>query len=431
MLNLIFFQVSNILELVSSMKKVILHCDLNCFFASVEMLYHPEFRNVPMAIAGDPENRHGIILAKNVPAKLKGVKTAEAIHEAKAKCPNLIIRTPNYQDYDYFSNKVRSLYYEYTDRVEPFGMDECWLDISESVKLFGSVENIVKQILQRVKDEIGLTLSIGIANNKIYAKLGSDLAKEDSYYIVDGLEKIKNLPANDLLNVGHHTYETLKSYGIYTIGDIAKKPIGYLKGILGKAGETLYYFANGYDLSEVSLYDADYEVIKSIGNSMTAIRDLYDIDDLKLILTVLCDSVSARLREQGMYFKVVHLYVRNKKLESRSAQITLKENSDLAKDIFDNAIMLFENNFDFTIPYRSIGVSVSKLSFQKEVSQIDLFEKVTYSLKRKNEELALENIRRRFGYHSISTLRVLEDTELSDFDPKNEHTFFPVSYFRK
>ena len=384
-----------------------------------------------MAIAGDPENRHGIILAKNVPAKLKGVKTAEAIHEAKAKCPNLIIRTPSYQDYDYFSNRVRSLYYEYTDRVEPFGMDECWLDITESIKLFGSVENIVKQILYRVKTEIGLTLSIGIADNKIYAKLGSDLASEDSYYVVDGLDKIKDLPAKDLLNVGYHTYETLKSYGIYTIGDLANKPIGYLKGILGKFGETLYYFSNGYDLSEVSLYDSDYEVVKSIGNSMTAVRDLYDMDDFKLILTILCDSVSARVREQGMYFKVVHLYVRNKKLEARSAQVTLKENSDLAKDIFDTAIKLFNDNFDFTIPYRSIGVSVSRLSFEKEVSQTSLFEDNTYSTRRKNEELALENIRRRFGYHSVSTLRVLEDVELSDFDPKSEHTFFPVSYFRK
>ena len=416
---------------MSSNKKVILHCDLNCFFASVEMLYHPEFRNVPMAIAGDPENRHGIILAKNVPAKKKGVKTAEAIGEAKKKCPNLIIRTPDYESYDHFSKKVRQLYYEYTDRVEPFGMDECWLDVSESIKLFGSVENIVSQILERVKIEIGLTLSIGVANNKIYAKLGSDLASEDSYYVVNSLETVKDLPANNLLNVGYHTYETLKSYGIYSIGDLANKPINYLKGILGKFGETLYYFANGYDLSEVSLYDSDYEVVKSIGNSMTAIRDLYDIDDFKLILTILCDSVSSRLRDQGMYFKVVHLYVRNKKLECRSAQMTLKENSDLGKDIFEAAIELFKNNFDFTIPYRSIGVAVTKLSFKKEVSQINIFEDNIYSLKQKKKELALENIRRRFGYHSISSLRVLEDIELSNFDPKNEHTFFPVSYFRR
>lgn len=413
------------------MRKVILHCDLNCFFASVEMLYHPEYRNVPMAIAGDPENRHGIILAKNVLAKRKGVKTAEAIFKAKQKCPNLIIRKPDYEAYEYFSNKVRQLYYEYTDRVEPFGMDECWIDVTSSIKYFGSTEKIVKEILYRVKTEIGLTLSIGVSYNKIYAKLGSDLASEDSYCAINDLSKIEKLPASDLLNVGPHTYEKLKSYGIYTIGDLAKKSLSYMENIFGKRGETLYYFANGYDLSEVSLYDADYEVVKSIGNSMTAVRDLYDMDDFKLILTILADSVSARLREQGMYFKTVHLYVRNKKLETRSMQLSLKENSDLGKDIFNTAISLFKNNCDFSIPYRSIGVSVSNLSFEKDFSQTSLFEDNTYSIKQRKQELALEDIRRRFGYHSISTLRVLEDVELSDFNPKDEHTFFPVSYFRR
>ena len=412
-------------------RKTILHCDLNCFFASVEMLYHPEFRNVPMAIAGDPDNRHGIILAKNVLAKKKGVKTAEAIHEAKAKCPNLIIRTPDYEAYDYFSKKVRSLYYEYTDLVEPFGMDECWLDISGSIKYFGSVEKIVDEILYRVKNEIGLTLSIGVSFNKIYAKLGSDLAKEDSSCYINKLEDIKDLPADSLLGIGYHTYEKLKPYGLYTIGDIAQKPLPYLKGILGKWGETLYFFANGYDLSEVKRYDAEAEVVKSIGNSMTAVRDLYDIDDFKLILTILCDSVGSRVKDSNMYFKTVHLYVRNKKLECRSMQTTLKENSDLAKDIFNAAVTLFERNCDFKIPYRSIGVCVSNLSFQKEYSQTDIFENDIYSLKRKKQEIALEDIRRRFGYHSVGTLRVLEDCELSNFNPKEEHTFFPVSYFKR
>ena len=265
------------------MKKLILHCDLNCFYASVEMLYHPELRNVPMAIAGDPENRHGIILAKNVLAKKAGVKTAEAIFEAKKKCPNLVIRTPDYNKYAYFSDKVKSLYYEYTDKVEAFGPDECWLDISGSVKYFGSIQYIVNEILRRVKEEIGLTLSIGVSNNKIWAKLGSDLAKEDSYYVISRLEDIENLEAGDLLGVGYHTYEKLKEYGIYTIGDIAKKPIDYFKKILGKNGETLWYFANGYDLSDVKGYYEPEETIKSIGNSSTTIRDIYDLDDLKII----------------------------------------------------------------------------------------------------------------------------------------------------
>ena len=394
------------------------------------MLYHPELRNVPMAIAGDPENRHGIILAKNVLAKKKGVKTAETISEAKKKCPNLLIRVPDYDSYMYFSKKVKDLYYEYTDKIESFGIDECWLDITESIRYFGSIKFIVEDILRRVKEEIGLTLSIGVSNNKIWAKLGSDLAAEDSYFVISSVDDIKNLPAKDLLNVGNKTYEKLKSYGIYTIGDIASSSPQYLKYILGKVGETFYYFANGYDLSPVKSFDDDGDVIKSIGNSTTSIRDLYDIDDVKIVLTVLSDSVASRLNDAGMFYKTVHLFVRNKKLEWRTMQKTLKENSDLAKDIFESAIELFEKNgLDFKIPYRSIGVSVSNLSFSKETSPIDIFGNAAYSLKEKKKDLALESIRRRFGYHSISSLRVLEDSELSNFDPKSEHLTFPVSYF--
>lgn len=413
-------------------KRVILHCDMNCYFASVEMLYHPELRDVPMAIAGDPENRHGIILTKNALAKKAGVKTAEPIWQAKKKCPNLVIRQPDYESYEYFSKKVKALYYEYTDKVESFGLDECWLDITDSIKLFGSIQNIVIGIIKRIQNEIGLTVSIGVSNNKIWAKLGSDIADVSEYYVISKLSDIENLPASSLLNVGSHTSEKLKSYGLITIGDVAKCSTNYLKGLFGKWGEMLWYFANGYDLSEVSGYNNPYEVIKSIGNSSTTIRDIYDLDDMKVVLTILSDSVGARVKEAGMYFKTVHLFLRNKKLEWRTMQVTLKENSDLVSTIFNTAIELFKsNNLDFNIPYRSIGVSVSNLSFKKEASNISLFEKDFYSLKEKQMDIALEDIRRRYGYHSVSKLRVMEDTELSNFDIKNEHTVFPVSYFRK
>lgn len=396
------------------------------------MLYHPELRNVPMAIAGDPENRHGIILTKNALAKKAGVKVAEPIWQSKKKCPNLVIRQPDYESYEYYSKKVKALYYEYTDKVESFGLDECWLDISDSIKLFGSIQNIVIDILKRVKYEIGLTLSIGVSNNKIWSKLGSDIAGESEYFVISNLKDIENLPTDSLLNVGSHTSIKLKEYGLYTIGDIAKCSSNYLKGILGKWGEMLWYFANGYDLSEVSGYDEPYEVVKSIGNSSTTIRDIYDMEDLKVVLTILSDSVGSRVKDAGMYFKTVHLFVRNKKLEWRTMQITLKENSDLVSTIFKNAIQLFKNNhLDFKIPYRSIGVSVSNLSFKKEASSIRLFEDDSYSLKEKQVDTALDDIRRRYGYHSIAKLRVLEDRELSNFDIKSEHTVFPVSYFKR
>lgn len=412
------------------MKKVILHCDLNCFYASVEMLYNPKYRNVPMAIAGDAENRHGIILAKNVLAKKAGVKTGEAIFKARNKCPGLIIKEPDYESYEHFSKLVREIYYDYTDLIEPFGLDECWLDITHSINLFGSVQHIVDEILSRVKEEIGLTLSIGISDNKIFAKLGSDIAIEDNYFYINSKEEIYHLSADSLLGVGSHTYEKLKSYGLYTIGDLATSSPNYLKALFGKWGEILYYFSNGEDLSEVRSYLDPGETIKSIGNSMTTVRDLYDLDDLKLVLTILCDSVSSRVKDAGMYFKTVHLIVRNKKLEVRTMQVALKENSDLYKDIFDNALMLFERNLDFKIPYRSIGVTVSHLSFTKEVSNLNLLDVDPYPIKEKNKDLALENIRRRFGYHSVMTLRMLEDAELSNCDPKSEHTIFPVGYFR-
>ena len=404
------------------MRRVILHCDLNCFFASVEMLYHPDLRNVPMAVAGDPDMRHGIILAKNVPAKRKGVRTAETIRDALKKCPELVIRKADYSSYSYFSDRVRALYYEYTDLVEPFGMDECWLDITSSISYFGRIDAIVSGILRRVKEEIGLTLSIGISDNKVYAKLGSDLAKEDSYCHIRSLEDVCDLPAEDLLFVGHSCIERLHSHAIYTIGDIARQAPGYLNEILGKWGTTLWTYANGKDTSPVQCFGVKNEEIRSIGNSTTSVRDLYDMDDLKLILTLLCDSVSSRLRKHGLYFRTVCLQLRNNQLKTRSLQMTLPENSDLGKTIFDCCVDLFEKNCDFSIPYRSIGVSVSHLCAEKDTVQMNLLEDNVNEEKRKKEELAIEEIRRRFGYHSVSTLRLLEDSglsglERSDSDP--------------
>ena len=412
------------------MSKIILHCDLNCFYASVEMLYNPELRNIPMAVAGDIENRHGIILAKNVLAKRYGIKTGEVIFKAKNKCPDLIICKPNYDNYLYYSQRVKSLYYEYTDKVESFGLDECWLDITGSIKYFGSINKIVSEILNRVKEEIGLTLSIGISNNKIYAKLASDLASEDNYYVIDKKEEIYHLPANTLLGIGKSTDKLLKSYGINTIRDIACADINHLKNILGRWGETLYYFSNGYDLSEVKQYEEE-DLIKSIGNSSTSIRDLMNIEDIKMMLKILSDSVASRCKDAGLYYKVVHLSLRNNKLETRTIQKKLNENSNLADDIYNNALKLFNDNCDFKYPYRSIGVSVSKLSFKKDISQIDLFNQDNiYSLKELKKEEAIDTIRNRFGYYKISSLSLIQDRELTHFNPKKEHIIFPSSYFK-
>ncbi len=402
------------------MKRTILHCDLNCFFASAEMLYHPEFRNVPMAIAGDIRQRHGIILAKNVPAKKKGVKTAETIGQALKKCPELILRSPDYETYDYLSQKVRELYYEYTDRIEPFGIDECWLDISESIPYFGSWQFIVNSLLRRVREEIGLTLSIGVSDNKVYAKLGSDIAKEDAYFKIDSLNDIGHLPVSSLLGVGEKSINRLQSHGIRTIYDAANSEPSYLSSILGKYGISLYLYANGLDTSKVARIDQMAEPIKSISNSTTCSKDICGIDEFKIVLMSLSENVAHRLNEKGLYYKTVHLTLRDTKLKVRTMQIKLKENSDLAKRIYDEALKLFVQNCDTSIPYRSVGVAVSGLSDRKEEGQIGLFEKSeTYSLKQKKKETAIEQIRRRFGRQAICSLRALEDSELSNVINKN------------
>ena len=395
------------------MNRVILHCDLNCFFASVEMLYYPQYRNVPMAIGGDQKRRHGIILAKNVLAKQRGIKTAESIVEAKKKCPELVIREADYESYMYFSDKVRQIYYQYTDKVEPFGIDECWLDISESVNYFGSVDAIVKQLLYRIRNELGLTISIGIADNRYYAKLGSDLAKEDSFCYVRGLKDIEYMSADTLLGVGKHMYEMLKTYNIQTIGDLARKPVSYLVEHFGKYGQNLHDISNGIDHQMIGSFIYEEETPKSISHTITSYKDISDIDELKLVLTSVSEHVATDLRKQGLYYSTVHVFLRDSRMNARTIQETLKENSDLAKDIFDVSLKLFEQSCNFKIPYRAVGVAVSKLCDHKQICQTSLFEESTYSLKQKKKEQAMDDIRRRFGNKAILSLRMLQDRKLS------------------
>ena len=395
------------------MNKVILHCDLNCFFASVEMLYNPELRNVPMAIGGDQKQRHGIILAKNVLAKNKGIKTAESIVEARKKCPELVIRQADYESYIYFSDKVKQIYYQYTDKVEPFGIDECWLDISQSISYFGSVEKIVNELLYRIRNELGLTISIGIADNRYYAKLGSDIAEEDSFFYVRSLKDIEYMGADCLFGVGKHMYETLRSYNIKTIGDLANKPLGYLVEHFGKYGQVLHDVSNGIDHGAIMPFESEEETPKSISHTITSYQDICDLDELKLVLTAVSERVASDLRSQGLYYNTVHIFLRDNRMKARTIQETLKENSDLAKDIFDISLKLFIRDCDFKVPYRAIGVAVSKLSDHKQIAQTSLFEESTYSVKQKKKEQAMDDIRRRFGNKSILSLRMLQDRKLS------------------
>ena len=281
--------------------RVILHIDMNNFYASVETLYDPSLKDIPMAVGGDKERRHGIVLAKNMLAKAKGVKTAEALWEAERKCPGIKFVPPHFERYAKYSRLAKEIYMQYTDMVESFGLDECWLDVTGSRRLFGSGREIAEEIRARVKDELGLTVSIGVSFNKIFAKLGSDYKKPDAvteFTRENFKELVWPLPAADLLFVGKSTQEALRKYGIYTIGGAAKADRKLLKRLFGKAGEQLSMYANGEDRSPVRRVN-EHEEVKSIGNSTTAVHDLKDDGEIRAELYMLSESVAQRLREKG------------------------------------------------------------------------------------------------------------------------------------
>lgn len=409
------------------MKKIILHSDLNGFYASVECLLNPKIRKKPVAVAGDTERRRGIILAKNEPAKKYNIKTGEPIWMAKQKCPDIVLVPPHYDLYLKYSRLARKIYSDYSDYVESFGLDECWIDAS----LLGDGEKTADEIRSRVKKELGLTVSIGVSFNKIFAKLGSDYKKPDAITVItkDNFKSIVwPLPAQELLYVGPATQLKLNRYGISTIGDIASSEPQFLKRLLGKNGYMLWIFANGLENSRVS--DSSYiPPVKSIGNSTTAPRDLISDTDIKIILYILSESVAARLREQNLKCTSVQLYIRDKNLNSYVRQTKIPIPSNSSNEIFFAAFQLYKKNHNSRIAVRSIGVRAIKLLSDRyqQLSFLPEFEKI-----QKHEELekAVDEMRIKYGFYSIRRAVMLTDKKLSDLNPKEEHIIFPESYFK-
>lgn len=412
--------------------RTILHSDCNGFFASVECLYNPDIRNKPVVVGGDVDKRHGIILAKNEYAKKYKIQTGEPIWKALKRCPELEVVPPHYDRYVRFSKLCREIYSEYTDKVENFGLDEAWLDVTGSNVLFGSGEEIAHEIRKRIKRELGITVSIGVSFNKIFAKLGSDYKKPDAVTVISK-ENYKEiawpLPASDLLYVGRATNNKLKGLGVYTIGDIANYPLNLLRSNFGKWADVLYSFANGYDNAEVSNID-EYETVKSIGNSTTSIRDLENYEDAKIIFMVLVDSVSRRLREQGFYCKEVSIAIRDTKLETITRQMKLSRYTNLTKDILNACLKLFRNNCDFTNNIRSLGVSVSDFKSDNVPTQVSIFEDERKRDRLHNLDSTIDILKERFGCYSIAPAKLMFDTSLSNFSPKEDHIAHPVSYFK-
>lgn len=379
------------------MDRVILHIDMNNFYASVETLYDPSLRDIPMAVGGDKERRHGIVLAKNMLAKAKGVKTAEALWEAERKCPGIRFVPPHFDRYAKYSRLAKEIYMQYTDMVESFGLDECWLDVTGSTRLFGSGREIAEEIRERVKAELGLTVSVGVSFNKIFAKLGSDYKKPDAvteFTRENYRELVWPLDAAELLFVGKSTQAALRKYGLYTIGDVARADRKLLKRLLGKCGEQLSLYANGEDRSPV-MRVSEHSEVKSIGNSTTAIHDLRDDGEIRAELYMLSESVARRLREKGFCGYNVQLSVRKYNLETYQRQKTLDVAAADSESIFQAAYGLFKAHHTGE-SIRSIGVRVSALA-PIEMAQCSLFGDVQRAQRRQRLETAVDFLRCKYG----------------------------------
>lgn len=404
--------------------RVILHVDLNNFYASVEMILNPLLKGKFVAVCGSVKDRHGIILAKSENAKKLGVKTGMVIKDALKLCPNLVLVEANHDKYIAYSKLVRNIYREYTDRIESFGIDECWLDVTSSIKMFGSGEKIADEIRNKVKERLGLTVSVGVSFNKVFAKLGSDLKKPDGTTVIS-YENYKDivwkLPVSDLIFVGNSTTKKLNKINIMTIGDLANADRDFIKKKFGKCGTTLSAYANGEDDSVV-LKDYEDDEIKSVGNSITSYRDLINEDDIKIIFTILAESVSSRVID----YKVgkpttLSIFVRDADLNSFTRQCQLDYPSVLAEDFSKTALNLLKKHFKIGLPIRTLGISVTDFNhFEEQIT----FEDENYNKKCKLND-AVTSIKQKYGNKSVVKGIILKDKKFFRQDEETHHEIHP------
>lgn len=402
--------------------RTILHSDLNNFYASVELLRRPELRGYPVVVVGSKEDRHGVVLAKNDIAKRMGVKTGEVYWQAKRKCGETLKELPvDFSEYHRVSKEVRKIYADYTDRIEPFGIDECWLDVTESVNLFGGGRAIADIIRNRVKKETGLTVSIGVSFNKIFAKLGSDMKKPDAVTEItpDNFRAfVWVLPVENLLFVGNATKIKLNRLGILTIGQLARADKDFLVRNLDKWGEYLHTYANGLDESPVKRQDEE-DPIKSVGNSLTLPHDLTSYDEVESVLFMLSDSVGIRLREGGLpRARTVKLWVRENDLSDLTRQGGV-EPTNSGVEIGKRAMQLFKEHYDWKNPVRALGVSVSNFCYGAE--QMNMFDSGGKKEKLNRLENTIDSLRGRYGNGVIRPAVVLRDNSISDLEIKDNH----------
>lgn len=392
----------------------ILHSDLNSFYASVEMMLDPTLKGKAVAVCGSTEDRHGIVLAKSELAKRTGIKTGMVNWEAKRRCPELIVIQPHYEQYLKYSRLTRAIYQRYTDQVEPYGMDECWLDVFGSRYIGGDGLAIAEKIRSTVRDELGLTVSIGVSFNKIFAKLGSDLKKPDAITVIgkdDFREKIWPLPASEMIYIGRATSGKLEGYGIHTIGDVARASPDFLRRLLGKNGEQLWVFANGADVSRVMHTDFQ-SPVKSIGHGITCNADLQNTEEVWKVILYLSQDIGHRLRVHELYAGGVQLTIKDNGLAYKQHQTLLEVTTQSPMEIALLAKRLFIANYRWQTPVRAITVRAINLVPKSVPQQLILFDDADRRDKLNRLETAVEEIRGRFGKWSVYPAALLGDLKI-------------------
>ena len=385
------------------MTRSILHCDMNNFYASVECMLDPSLKNYPVAVCGSVEERHGIVLAKNYKAKAYDIKTGEAVWQAKQKCKDLIVVPPHYEEYIKYSKLARSIYSRYTDQVEPYGMDECWLDISGTENIFGSPEHVANEIKETIKFELGLTISVGVSFNKVFAKLGSDMKKPDAITVItadDFRNQIWDLPASDMLGVGRATQKILDNYCINTIGELANTSPTFLKARLGKNGVSLWQFANGNDCSRVMNKDF-VSPIKSVGHGITTVQDLEKPEQVWPVFLELTQDIGHKLKVHQKCASGVAIHIRDNTLFNKQWQIKMDIPTQSPMLIAKAAFHLFKSRYDWKNPIRSVSIQAINLIPQDTPQQIGFFMNIEKIEKIEKLEQCIETIRQRFGKDSI------------------------------
>lgn len=383
--------------------RIILHCDLNNFFASCSLLFNPTLKDMPVAVCGDSENRHGIVLAKNEIAKQFGIKTAEPIFQAQRKCNDLVILPPIYDVYEEYSLKAREIYSRYTDMIEPFGIDECWLDVTGSTLLFGSGEQIADSIRETIKKELGLTVSVGVSFNKVFAKLGSDMKKPDCTTVISKenfKEKVWHLPVSDLLFVGKSTTDKLKSIGINLIGDIPLCDDATLKRLLGKNGISLKQHALGLDNSPVIPLTEDTKP-KSIGKSTTCSKDFENNEEVWKEFLKFAQTISDSLRKHNLYAGGVQVHIRTSSLAVKEFSYSFGNTTNCALTLAKHGFELFKQNYKFAEPLRSVGLRAINLKTDSSAVQQDIFGDSDSNIKTEQIEESVYKVRQKFGKSSV------------------------------